>query len=81
MCSCVITCCCCCGVYERKSACVKQHELMKGFVVTVSKEPKAVITSTAEPLRKIGSFHEIAKCLSSICVCVFVRFLRGFSVA
>lgn len=34
------------------------------FVVVVSKEPEAVITSTAEPFMKIASFHKMAKCLS-----------------
>lgn len=66
---------------ERKSACVKQHELMMEFVVVVSKEPEAVITSTAEPFRKIASFHGMAKCLSTICICVCVSVLRGFSLA
>lgn len=50
---------------ERDSACVKQHELMIEFVVVVSKEPEAVITSAAEPFMKIASFHKMAKCLSA----------------
>lgn len=55
--------------------------------MVVSKEPEAVITSTAEPFRKIASFHEMAKCLSVICVCMCVNvcvcmcFLRAYSVA
>lgn len=64
--------CVCVYASERKSACVKQHELMIEFVVVVSKEPEAVITSTAEPFRKIGFFHKTTKCLSTICFCMCV---------
>ena len=60
----------CVHVAEHWRACVKQHEPMMEFVVTVSKEPEAVITSSAEPFRKIVSLYEMAKCLSAFCVCV-----------
>lgn len=67
-------------MYERKRACVKQHELVMEFVVIVSKEPEAVITSTAEPFRKIASFYEIAKRLC-VCVCVCPEGLQCCSSA
>lgn len=59
------------------------------FVVVMSKEPEAVITSIAEPFSKNNSFHKMAKCLRNnkylyFYVCADVRLcvsgcvLRGF---
>lgn len=61
------------------SACAKQHEPVMEFVVIVSKEPQAVITSSGEPFSKIThfSFYMLANVLSAVCLCV----LRGFSGA
>lgn len=43
---------------------------MMEFVVVVSKEPEAVITSIAQPFRKIASFQEMANvCQLSVSVC------------
>lgn len=42
--------------------------MMSGF--TGIKESRAVITSSAEALRKITSFYETAKCLPALCVSV-----------
>ena len=45
---------------------VQKHELLIKFVLVMSKEPEAVIISTAETFSKIASFLEMAKCLSTI---------------